>query len=145
MVANNKEVVNRFIELAFVKNDLENASKLLADEYWLHDPSRPNGITVGIEAWKSSQLMYLGAIPDRRWSIQRQFQDGDCVITQWTIEGTQKGDLPGIRATKRPFKVEGIVISRVKKERITEQWQIWDTQGFLEQINAEAQPRLKAS
>lgn len=144
MGVNSKEVVSQFIDLAFVKNNLDEAAKLLADKYQIHDPSRPNGILVGRDAWKPGQSMYAKAIPNRRWTIQRQFQDGDHVITQWTIEGTQTGDLPGIPATNRPFKVEGMVISRVEEEKIVEQWQVWDTQGFLEQINVEARPKLKA-
>ncbi len=143
-VNSNQEVVSRFVELTFVKNDLDGASRLLADDYRIHDPSHPGGRVFEIEAWKSSQRMYIGAIPNRRWTIQRQFQDGDHVITQWAIEGTQTGDLPGIPATNRPFKVEGILISRVENEKIAEQWQVWDTQGFLEQLNVEARPALKA-
>ena len=141
----NKEIVARFVDLAFVNNDLDAASKLMTSGFKLHDPSRPGGLVTGIDAWKAGQKMYLKAIPDRRWTIQRQFQDGDCVITQWMIEGTLTGDLPGVPATNRPFKVEGIVISRVEEEKIAEQWQVWDLQGFLEQMNVEALPKLKVS
>lgn len=140
----NTAVVDRFVDLAFVKNDLDGASKLLADGYQNHDPSRPGGLVVGIEGWKKSQEMYIKAIPNRRWVIQRQFQDADFVITRWVIEGTQTGDLPGIPATNREFKVDGIVITRVENEKIAEQWQVWDTQGFLEQLRVEESPVFKA-
>ena len=141
---NAKELVTRFIDLAFVKNDIDEASKLIATGYRLHDPSRAGGGSTGVAGWKEAQRMYLKGLPDRRWTILDQFQDGDVVITRWAIEATHSGELPGIPATRRRIKVEGIVITRVENDQIAEQWQVWDMLGFLEQLGVEAPPLLKA-
>ena len=60
-VETNKELVRRFFDRAFVAHDLEAAAELIARDYSLHDPTRPD-FEGGPEAFKRAQRAYEEAI-----------------------------------------------------------------------------------
>jgi steroid delta-isomerase-like uncharacterized protein len=133
MSANNKELVRRFFETAFVQHNLEEAAKMMAASYVLNDPSEPT-LVQGIDQWKQMQSMYLSAFPDHHLTISHQLAEDDLVLTHWSVTGTQVNDLPGVPATQRPIHISGMTLSRVANGKISEEWQNWDSQGLLEQL-----------
>jgi steroid delta-isomerase-like uncharacterized protein len=139
-----QETVTRFYHVAFVKHDLKAAKELMDTNYILHDPSFPN-LFPGPVAWEKAQSKYLEAIPDHHFTVLRRLMDGEFVTTHWKVEGTQKGDLPGIPASHRSFSITGMTITRASHGKIIEEWQNWDTQGFLEQLGAVSKPELLAA
>jgi steroid delta-isomerase-like uncharacterized protein len=139
-----KDLVRRLFEAAFIQHDLNSVQAMMSSNYKLNDPARDKVLN-GFNEWKQAQEIYLRAIPDHRLKIVRQIADGDFVATQWITEGTQKADLPGIPATNRPFSVSGITVSRVVDGKIAEEWQNWDFQGLLEQLNVEPMPKLQVA
>jgi predicted ester cyclase len=58
----------------------------------------------------------------------------DFVTTRYTSTGTHKGELRGIAATNKTFRVEGVVINRISRGRIAESWVMWDALGLMQQL-----------
>lgn len=103
----------------------------------LHDPSglvHRAGESVTPAAIKNVHRDRLQAFPDLRWTVERQFEDGEFVITHATWRGTQLGTYLGIQATGKPVSGEVIAIRRVVDGRIVETWAVADTLRVLEQI-----------
>ena len=103
----------------------------------LHDPSgrvHRAGESVTPAAIKNVHRDRLQAFPDLRWTIERQFEDGEFVITHATWRGTHLGTYLGIQATGKPAGGEVIAIRRVVGGRIVETWAVADTLRVLEQI-----------
>ncbi len=134
-MANSKDIVRGFYDTAYLQKDIARASQGLDPSFVLHDPSRGGDIK-GPEAWKKSQLLYMDAIADYKLTIKKQFSEGDTVATHWVTEGKQAKDLPGIPASGKRFSISGISITRVSGDKIVEEWMVWDTLGFLEQLGA---------
>jgi steroid delta-isomerase-like uncharacterized protein len=130
----NKQLVRRFFDRAYVEHDLDAAGEMLARDYYLHDPARPV-FAGGPASFKDVQQEYDGAIENHRLSVEDQIAAGDKVVTRWTVTGTQRGDLPGIPNRGKSFLINGITISRVDKHgRIAEEWQVWDDAGMKRQL-----------
>jgi steroid delta-isomerase-like uncharacterized protein len=133
---NNKELIRKHFETAFVHNDLDTASKFVSDDYRLHGPFR-TGSQTGPGAFKEAQGVYLRAMRDHSATIDDQIAEGDRVVTRWTASGCQTRDLPGIPDKGKCFKVGGITISRVSDGKIAEEWIEWDTADFARQLGAD--------
>jgi len=129
----NRKLVHRFYEKAFIDWDLNEAKRMLSEDYTLHDPSVPD-FEGGPEAWQVLQEGYHQAFPDHLLIIEDQFAEDDKVVTRWIACGTPRGDLPGIPATGRHMMVSGISITRVENGKIVEEWQNWDQVGMLRQL-----------
>ncbi len=132
---NNKELVRRFLEKAFVHKDLDGAAEMINENYCLHDPLRPN-FAGGRDAFKEAHKAYMQSIRDHSYTINDQIAEGDKVVTRWTVTGCQDKDLPGIPTKGGCFKVGGITISRVADGKIMEEWQDWDALGLQRQLGS---------
>ena len=134
-VETNKQLVREFFDRAFVEHDLDAAVELVASDYSLHDPLRPD-FEGGPEAFTRAQRAYETAITGHHLTVEDQVAEGDKVVTRWTVTGTQRADLPGIPNRGKSFRVGGITISRVANGRIAEEWQVWDDAGLRRQLEA---------
>jgi predicted ester cyclase len=56
------------------------------------------------------------------------------VVTRFTIDGTNKGELLGVSATGRKFKVSGISIIRFEQGKAVEEWIEEDGLGLMRQL-----------
>jgi acyl carrier protein len=74
------------------------------------------------------------AFPDLEVVIEDTFGRGDKVVTRWISEGTQTGELPGVPATGRRFRVPGITVDRHEAGRLAESWSAWDILGLFRQL-----------
>lgn len=131
----NRELVRRYYDLAFVEHDLNRAGAMMAPDYIIHDPTLKSGQLSGVDAWKKLQGDYFKLIPDHKLSILDQIAENDKVVTRWGV----KGDLSG-----KAFDITGITITRVQDGLIAEEWQDWDSQGLFRQIGKEPDLRKSA-
>jgi steroid delta-isomerase-like uncharacterized protein len=131
----NRNLVRRFYETAFIDWKLDEARTFLAPDYMLHDPTIPD-FEGGPEAWQILQESYHEAFPDHLLIIEDQVAEENKVVTRWIACGTQKGDLPGIPATNHHVMISGISITRIEEGKIVEEWQNWDQIGMLRQLGA---------
>jgi steroid delta-isomerase-like uncharacterized protein len=131
----NKQLVRTFFQRAFVDHDIDAAAELVASNYALHDPTRPN-FAGGVAAFKTAQRIYEDAIANHSFTVDDQLAEGDKVVTRWTVTGAQRADLPGVPNRGKGFQVGGITISRIQGDRIAEEWQFWDDAGLRRQLSS---------
>jgi len=130
----NKLLVRRYFETAFIEHDLESASEMLTHDYELHDPARPV-FGGGRHSFRTVHQLYENAFDNHLLAVEDQFAEGDKVVTRWTVKGTQRADLPGIPNLGKDFLISGITISRVADRQIAEEWQVWDDAGLKQQLS----------
>lgn len=75
--------------------------------------------------------------------MQEIIGEGDKVAISWYLEGTHKGDIPGLPATGKMVKVPGLTIYSFSKGKITGHWQVIDRLGFLQQVEPKTKPNQK--
>jgi steroid delta-isomerase-like uncharacterized protein len=134
MSETNKAVVRRIFEECINKGNLQTANELVATNYSYHEPTVGN--VKGRDGFQQLVTQYRTAFPDLKMTINRQFADGDFVITHWTANGTQRGELFGVKPTNKRCTCDGIMITRLTNGKIVEDIEQWDVFGLLRQIGA---------
>ena len=136
----NETLVRRLFDEVYSKGNLSALDEILASNVRFSDPALPK-VKEGIQALKNAENAYVKAFPGKRTKVDDIFATDDRVVVRWTSEGVHKGNLPGIEATNKPFKITGISIFRVANGKIVEITQQFDRLGLLEQIG-EIQPAV---
>jgi steroid delta-isomerase-like uncharacterized protein len=129
----NKTVIRRFLKEVFEGGDLELIDELFAPDYVLHDPVVPEEVR-GPEGMKQYVSMYRSAYPDTHFTVEDQISEGDRVVTRWTGQGTQHGELMGISATGNQVTITGIEFDRVSGGKLQETWVNYDALGMMQQL-----------
>ena len=76
----------------------------------------------------------LRAFPDLTMTVHRWVEDGDVVVTEEVMEGTQQGEFAGIAPTGRRVSLPMVHVTRVVEGRIVERVAYHDTAGILRQL-----------
>jgi predicted ester cyclase len=76
------------------------------------------------------------AFPDQQWVTEEQVNDGDKVVSRFTLYGTHQGTFMGIPATGRRIAVKGVVIDRVVGGKWKDSRILLDNLGLLQQLGA---------
>ncbi len=124
------DVVSRLVDEVFNGRNWD-----VFDE--LHDPNGPihrGGVVATPAEIKAVHQARIEAFPDLRWTVERQIEDGDFVVTHATWRGTHQGTYQGIAATGRVVGGEVMAIRRIADGRVAETWAVADTLRVLEQI-----------
>jgi steroid delta-isomerase-like uncharacterized protein len=129
----NKDVIRRFLKEVFEGGNLELVDELFAPDYVLHDPFVPEEVR-GLEGIKQFVSMYRTAFPDTHFTVEDQISEGDRVVTRWTGQGTQQGELMGISPTGNLVTVTGIEFDRVSGGKMQETWVNYDALGMMQQL-----------
>ena len=53
---------------------------------------------------------------------------------QWVMAGIHSGDIPGLPATGKPFRIRGCGVGRVDDDKIVELTEYWNMAAFLMQV-----------
>ena len=127
---------------SFTTGKLEIYDDIIGAEFVDHDPQNPFAATLrGPPLMRSTATLYRAAFPNLLLTVEHQYQDGDVVVSRWSVTGTQTGDLPGLPATGRQAAIGGVQIDRFEGDKIVEGWRYWDTLGMLQQLGAVPRPR----
>jgi steroid delta-isomerase-like uncharacterized protein len=74
------------------------------------------------------------AFPDLRFELTgTAIRDGGGTA-EWTMLGTQKGDLPGLPATGKSFSVRGVSVMELAGDQIRAVRDYWDYATVLQQL-----------
>jgi steroid delta-isomerase-like uncharacterized protein len=133
MALDSKTIVKRLYGDVWNKRKLEVVSDLFSPSHALRDNNSP-GSSVGPEAYKMQVAMYVAAFPDLRITIEDTVAEKDKFVAAWTISGTHKGEIMGIRPTHRKVSVEGITIHYIANGKIIDSSISWDALGLLRQL-----------
>lgn len=133
----NKTIVERF-ERAFAANDAATIDELCDPRLVDHNPVP--GAPPTLDGFKTTIAGYTTAFPDLRIEDLHVIAEGDIVATRWTAVGTQEGDMPGIPATGRQIRVEGMNFYTLRNGRITDVWTQYDAMGMMQQLGVMPAP-----
>jgi steroid delta-isomerase-like uncharacterized protein len=133
MSEENKALIQRFVDEAFNKGNLDVAVEVYASTFISHDPTTPEQ-QGSPEDVKQFVNMYLSAFPDGRTTVEDSIAEGDKVAYRWTFRGTHQGELMGIAPTGKQVEITGITINRISGGKVEEQWNNFDQLGMLQQL-----------
>jgi serine phosphatase RsbU (regulator of sigma subunit)/ketosteroid isomerase-like protein len=137
----NKTLVRRFIE-AQDKGDLETLDDLLAPDFVDH--SLISGQEdAGREGFMQATLEQHAAYSIFRTTIEYQATDGDdMVISRLTMHSIHdRGEDMSLAPTGKEYVNPVIVINRVSRGKIVEEWSATSAGPFIEQIQEQARER----
>jgi steroid delta-isomerase-like uncharacterized protein len=135
--ASNLHIPRLFLRDLLSDGKLEVADEILAPGVIIHrlDSFTPDFGT-GPEAMKQIVGLYRSTFPDLDLVIDDVIAADDKVIARFSINGTQKGDLPGIPATGVAISIPSIDIYQIKDGKIVELWHAADTLGLMKALGA---------
>ena len=132
----NKMMARRFFEEVFNGGKLDAVSDIFAPNHVIEGPGALPGLPRGPEGMHKFVSFYRHAFPDTHFTIDEQVAEGDTVVTRWTAQGTQTGEMSGmgIPVTGRPVTVTGMTVDRIKNGKIVETWAVFDQFSMLQQL-----------
>lgn len=138
----NKALVRRWLDAWNVGNDEEAANFHAADGV-LHNPMPPPEEIRGLADIKQLIAAYRQAFPEGQVIIEDMIAEGDKVAIRFTFRGVHKGEMLGIAPTNKEIAptgkkviIKGISISRIVDGKGVEEWENFDTYGFMQQLGA---------
>ena len=133
---NNKTVAKRFFQEVFSQGNMKVIDELFAANHTNIGPGAMPGLPNGPEGMKQFVSYYRKAFPDTHFTIDEQIAEGDRVVTRWTAQGTQTGEMPmpGIPVTGKPVTVMGVTVNRFANGKIVESWGVFDQLGMMQQM-----------
>lgn len=114
-----------------------------------HDPDAaadcftPDGVFVnlgtgerheGREAIRSDHATLFAAWSEIVVTKGPYLVDSDRFADEWTMSGVHSGDLPGLPATMKPFRITGAGVGEVCDGRIARVSEYWNMAEFLIQV-----------
>ncbi len=124
-----KAIVRRYFDEALNRADLTTFDELLSTDCLI------NGVRPGLDAIRQSWISLRRAFPDLRVSVEEMVAEGDRVASRLTLQGTHKGDLPGLAATEKRAVWTAIRIDRTAGGKIVEIWEQVDRLGLRQQLS----------
>ena len=124
-------LIRTFIDEAFNKGNLSMLEEVIHPEYQYWSPDSQ---LKGIGQLREFIQAFRNAFPDLNLQIDDFFSSNDRTCTAFTLKGTHEQDFMGIPATKKSVEVQGMVISRIKDNKILEDREILDNLTFFQQL-----------
>ena len=128
-----EDLIRTFIDEAFNKGNLSILEEVIHPEYryWSTDSQLK-----GIGQLREFIQAFRKAFPDLNLQVDDFFSSKDRTCTAFTLNGTHEQGFMGIPATKKFVEVQGVVISRIKDNKILEDREILDNLTFFQQLGA---------
>ncbi len=130
--AENKSVIQAFIEDVINRGDLKRADDLVIADFVELDPLP--GQSQGREGLKQIIAHIRDAFPDIHWVVEEMFAEEAKVCTRFTWTGTHRGTFLGIPATGKHIAVKGVVIDRLEGGKMADSRILMDTFGMMQQL-----------
>jgi steroid delta-isomerase-like uncharacterized protein len=126
-----EDLIRTFIDEAFNKGNLSILEEVIHPEYQYWSPDSQ---LKGIGQLREFIQVFRNAFPDLNLQIDDFFSSNDRTCTAFTFKGTHEQDFMGIPATKKSVEVQGMVMSRIKDNKILEDREILDNLTFFQQL-----------
>ena len=86
------------------------------------------------ENFRNTVVLFREAFPDAEYPLFDLVGEDDKVVARWGLRGTHRGVFMGVSPTGKTVRVDGIIIYRLKDEKIVEYWGSFDTLGLMQQL-----------
>lgn len=143
-VEENRALIQRFVDEAFNRGNLDVVDEIYAPVYVGHTAGFPDQ-TLGPEGVKEFVELYRSAFPDLHTTIEDMVTEGDKLVYRWTAVGTHQGELLGVAPSSNRMEITGITIDRIEDGKIVETWNNFDQLGMMRQIGAIPTPEQSES
>ena len=132
MAQDNGMIVRGFVDEVITKGNIEAAAKYIWEDVIEQVPLPGQG--PGLNGLKDTIRAMRAGFPDIVFSIHEQIAEGDKVVSRFEWTGTHEGSFLGIPPTGRPVLVWGMVIDRLKDDRVKDTRILMDVVGMLTQL-----------
>jgi len=132
MSAGLKRLVKRFYDEVLNGGQLNVLDELLTPNAIYRNPAL--GIPTSVEGAKQRLAGLRRAFPDLRYTVENIIADGDRVVVQFVLEGTQQGEFLGIAPTGKTVRTLGMTSYRFIDGQITEILVLADFVTVLRQL-----------
>jgi len=126
-------IIDRYATDVWSKGDLDAVGEIFTADRVRHGPDL-EGTSEGAAGHRDLVTLYRTSLPDLTLTIEEQVGEGNTVVTRWRATATNLGPTLGIPPTGKSCDVFGFWMHRFEGDQIAEEWAIWDTHGFLQQI-----------
>lgn len=135
-VEKNKAVARRGTEEVSNSGNLAVVDETTASNYVLHTTPEVKGP----EGYKQFTTMMRTAFPDLHMTIDHMVAEGDMVAVFYTLTGTFKGEMAGIKPTGKKMTIKSAVLTRLKGGKQVEAWRYSDMLTFYQQLGIPIPP-----
>ncbi len=130
-MADHESIVRSFYEDVLNGRNHALAAELLTADHRYHDPhveagTGPAGMLAAVQPYQEGL--------NGHWTIEDLVVGGDKVTVRWTGSGRHDNEVMGIPPTGKEVAVSAISVHRLENGKIAENWTVWDTLTFLQQI-----------
>src|SRR5262245_23874619 len=131
MSEQNKQIARRFIA-AFAAADTTALDELVADNVVDHNAIL--GQQSGKRGLLDAVVMFRTAFPDLQITIENEVAEGDHVVVNGMVIGTNDGKMMGMPATGKRATFAYMDMHRIANGKITDSWHVEDIAGMLRQL-----------
>lgn len=130
-----EQLVHRWFEEMFNDGDLPVADEILAPDVAYQGPKSltPQDVT-GPEDIKEYVETFKAAFPDLTYRVEKTRETADGIVVEWSMTGTQSGDLFEMKSRGEAFAEEGINIFSIENGRIDSIRSEWDTLKVVKEL-----------
>jgi steroid delta-isomerase-like uncharacterized protein len=129
----NKAIVRRFIDEAFVKGRPDALHEIVSEDF---TPRTWPSVEPGIESLKQTVTRMASGLSDVRFEIEDLIAEGDRVAVRLTAHAVHRGDFMGMPAAGEGYSIPEQHIFRIENGKIVEHWHVADMLGMMRQIGA---------
>jgi steroid delta-isomerase-like uncharacterized protein len=132
----NKELVKRWFSEVWNHRRADRIDRFRADTADASGLAAGSRNVRGPESFKAFHANILGAFPDFHVTVEDMIAEKDKVAVRISCKGTHKGATLGATPTGRTVEFSGILIARIKNNKIVETWNSIDLLSLLTQVDA---------
>jgi steroid delta-isomerase-like uncharacterized protein len=119
---------------AWSSHDVDRVLQLFADNC-LYEDVPTGAVNTGKDALRAFAQFFFSVAPDFTVELSQRFETEKWAAGEWTMSGTQKGDMPNLPATGKSFSIRGATILEIEHGKIRRCSDYWDMAAFLKQLS----------
>jgi predicted ester cyclase len=91
----------------------------------------------GLKDYKQASNELFSEIPNVHFAIDDMIVEGDKVAVRLTMTGTYSGKMGDASSSNKKVMISTIIIDRIIGSKFVEEWERYDTLGFMQQLGLE--------
>jgi predicted ester cyclase len=137
MAAEYESFMHRWFDEVWNQRSEAAIGEMFAEDGIANGLNDPEGNPLrGPESFKTLHRAFLSAYPDLHITVDDVVAEGDKVAARCTVRATHAGEGLGCAPTNRPIEFTGLVIVKLKDDKIVEAWNEFDFMKMYAQVGA---------